>query len=311
LRVTTIGITRAWAVLVTAGRTSNVAAVTLSVELAAWQVAVRSREPVLTRKMDFNVGGMQVVIQRPNRRGASSGWRRRSLALAVALVPVVFALGPVGLAAAESPATSFVWFPSAPVTGETISLVSTSTDASSPITGFAWDLAGDGAFAEAGPVVSTMFSAPGNHVVQLRVTDGNGASSVATEQIEVTSPPAIIMEPFPIVRFVASDTESGAKLILLSVEAPQGAEVTVACRGRGCPVRSESTVAGSTGVGTATVKFRRFERALRAGLVLELRVWKHGEIGAYTRLVIRHRRPPARYDACLDPAGIVPIACPA
>ena len=228
----------------------------------------------------------------------------------LALALVVFALGPVGLAAAESPATSFLWFPSAPVTGETISLVSTSTDASSPLTGFAWDLAGDGAFVEAGPVVSTVFAAPGIHVVQLRATDGNGASSIATEQIQVSSPAAILMEPFPIVRFVASDSEVGAKLLLLSVEAPQGAEITLECRGRGCPVRSESRVAGSTGVGTVTVRFRRFERTLRAGLVLELRVSKQGEIGAYTRLVIRHRRPPARYDACLDPAGIVPIACP-
>jgi hypothetical protein len=58
------------------------------------------------------------------------------------------------------------------------------------------------------------------------------------------------------------------------------------------------------------LRFRRFERALPAGIVLEIRVSKIGEIGKYTRLLIRHRRPPTRLDNCLDPAGILPMTCP-
>ena len=64
-------------------------------------------------------------------------------------------------------------------------MLSSSTDVASPITGFAWDLAGNGAFAAGGPVNSTSFSTPGKHLVQLRVTDANGASSVAAETIVV------------------------------------------------------------------------------------------------------------------------------
>jgi hypothetical protein len=59
-----------------------------------------------------------------------------------------------------------------------------------------------------------------------------------------------------------------------------------------------------------TLRFRRFEHSLPAGVVLEVRVSKVGQIGEYTRLLFRHHRPPARVDECLDPAGIMPMACP-
>jgi hypothetical protein len=58
------------------------------------------------------------------------------------------------------------------------------------------------------------------------------------------------------------------------------------------------------------IAFRRFQRSLPAGVILEIRIYKLGRIGKYTRFVIRHGKLPKRVDACLDPAGIKPIACP-
>jgi Bacterial Ig-like domain len=213
------------------------------------------------------------------------------------------------------PVASFKWFPSAPKTGQTVSLVSTSTDTASPITAFAWAPTSSGAFQAGKPVLSTSFSTAGGHVVRLRVTDGNGRSSVGTETIEVTPRPLTLMQPFPIVRIVGSESSSGVQLSLLTVQAPVGTLVRVTCGGRHCPSRSESLVAvssrGNRKGGPVLLTFRRFERALRAGVVLEIRVSKPGEIGKYTSFAIRRNKPPARVDACVGPTNPKPFPCPA
>ena len=207
---------------------------------------------------------------------------------------------------------SFSWFPSVPETGQSVSLVSTSTDLASPITAFAWALTGGGAFHAGGPLLPTSFSTPGAHVVRLGVTDANGRSNVATETIQVTSASATLMQPFPIVRFAGSETSSGVRLRLLTVQTPVGARVTVSCRGRGCPAKSEGQIALShkRNAGTVVVEFRRFERSLRAGVVLEIRISKPGEIGKFTRFAVRRGKLPERVDTCLDAAGVSPLACP-
>jgi Immunoglobulin I-set domain len=215
------------------------------------------------------------------------------------------------------PVASFQWFPSAPHVGEPVSLVSTSTDATSPITAFAWSLAGNGAFNTGAPALSTSFSTPGSHVVMLRVTDANGLSSVLAETIPVTSPAPTLMQPFPVVRIAGSENASGVKISLLTVQAPVGATVTVTCHGPGCPskpdylvVASRKSKKGKSTAGIVLIAFRRFERSLRAGVVLEIRVSAHGQIGKYTRFAVRHGKLPARVDMCLSPAGIEPIVCP-
>jgi len=88
--------------------------------------------------------------------------------------------GAAASTASGGPAASFSWYPAAPHVGERVSLVSGSTDAASPLTAFAWDLAGNGSFQAGRPQQSTSFATPGNKVVRLRATDANGASSVAT-----------------------------------------------------------------------------------------------------------------------------------
>jgi hypothetical protein len=150
--------------------------------------------------------------------------------------------------------------------------------------------------------------------VRLRVSDANGLSSVASETIPVAVAPLTLMQPFPIVRITGSETSHGVRLTTLTVQAPPGARVTVSCQGRGCPARSESRVAVSRvrnpAQGTVRISFRRFERTLRAGVILRIRVSKPGEIGKYTRFIVRRGLLPERLDTCLDPGGFKPMACP-
>jgi len=209
------------------------------------------------------------------------------------------------------PLASFKWFPPVPQTGEPVSLVSISTDAASPITGIAWALTSNGPFQGGAAVLTTSFSTPGVHVVRLRVTDAHGLSSVAAETIKVIGRVPSLMQPFPVVRIAGTETASGVKLSLLTVQqVPVGARITVRCKGRGCPIKSERRVAVSSKRGAAPVEFRRFERSLRFGVTLEILVSQPGEIGKYTRFAVRRGKLPARVDMCLDPAGVKPLVCP-
>jgi len=212
------------------------------------------------------------------------------------------------------PVASFQWFPSAPHVGEPISLISTSTDATGQITGFAWSVAGDGVFSGGASTLTTSFATPGAHVVLLRVTDASGLSSVVAETIPVASPVPILMQPFPVVRIAGSENASGVRVGLLTVQAPVGATVNVTCHGPGCPARSQNVSATSGKskgkAGMVTIVLRRFERSLRAGAVLEIRVSMPGQIGKYTRFAVRRGKLPVRVDTCLSPVGIKPIVCP-
>jgi hypothetical protein len=236
-----------------------------------------------------------------------------------ASVPAATVTNPPATAAAlynlrGYPHASFVWFPASPHPGERISLVSTSTDATSPIVAYAWDVADDGpfgAFHPGGPATSTSFPTPASHVVRLRVTAADGLSGVASETIHMSAPPPGVLLPFPNVRIVGRVLRSGVRLTVLAVRAPQQALIRVSCGGTGCPVRSLTRVSVSRAGRTAWTAVRRFERFLPAGVTLEIRVTRGTDIGAYTRFVVRRRRLPLRVDACLDPATRKPIACPA
>jgi hypothetical protein len=215
----------------------------------------------------------------------------------------------------SAPTASFQWFPANPRTGERVVVASTSTDPDSAITGFAWDLAGAGTFSAAGSALSTSFAAPGAHVVRLRVTDAHGLSSVASRTIAVSAAPPKLMAPFPVVRIADTVTALRVQVSLLSVQAPVGATVTVTCRGSGCPAAARDEVATSTRTrhragGVVLIVFRRFDRALRAGASLQIRVSEPGQIGKYTRFSIRRAKLPVRMDTCLSPTGTAPIVCP-
>jgi hypothetical protein len=211
-----------------------------------------------------------------------------------------------------APAASFVWFPPSPHVGEVVTLASTSTDLASAISAYAWDVTGSGEYVGGGPVTTTTFSTPADHVVRLRVSAADGLSSVATQTIQMSSLNPTVMHPFPIVRLVGVDYSYGTKISLLAVEAPAGAQSTVLCRGHGCPVPVARRSTPASARAATWIKFPRFNnRLLRPGVLLRVRVSKAGQIGAYARFVIRRGRVPSRIDSCLDPAGVKPIACPA
>jgi hypothetical protein len=211
------------------------------------------------------------------------------------------------------PVASFSWFPPAPVVGQTVVLVSGSTDATSPLRAFEWDLAGGGPFQPGGQVLSTSFASPGNHVVRLRVTDAAGASNVATETLPVGLPPLKPMQPFPIVRIAGVQTAAGVRLSLLSVQAPVGARVTVACKGRACRMKPQSRLAIASRrnkhASSVVLAFVQFERSFRAGTTLEVRVSAPGEIGKYTLFAIHRHSLPTRVDECLAALAPNPVAC--
>ncbi|MCW3028076.1 MAG: hypothetical protein JWN81_1287 [Solirubrobacterales bacterium] len=229
--------------------------------------------------------------------------------------PVTFTLAaPPPPRPSAPPLASFKWFPSIPVVGEPVSLASSSTDQTSPLTAFAWALGSNAVFNVGKQVLTTTFTTPGDHVVRLRVTAADGLSSVASATLHVIRPPLVLMAPFPVVRIAGILTSAGVNLSVITAQAPPGARVRLTCRGRGCPTRSESRLVGSSSgkrrAGMVVLVFRRFERSLTAGVILEIKISKPGTIGKYTRLTIRHGKLPTRVDSCLDASGFKPIACP-
>jgi hypothetical protein len=230
--------------------------------------------------------------------------------------PVSFTLTAPVAGPATPPTASFTWFPAAPAVGQNVVLVSTSTDLTSAIAGFAWDLLGNGPFRAAGPVLSTTFATAGDHVVRLQVLDGRGASATAGKTIPVSSQPLQPMQPFPIVRIAGVKTSYGVRLSALNVQSPLGARVTVSCMGRACkklrPQSRVATASAKTGhANSVLLSFRGFERPYQAGVTLSVRVFAAGEIGKYTSFAIHRRGLPTREDQCLSALDPHPIPCPA
>src|SRR5215217_5996056 len=218
------------------------------------------------------------------------------------------------VAGEPGPTPSFVYTPSAPAAGETVTFTSTSTASQGSIDSVEWDFDADRVYEAVGSQVARAFAA-GVHTVTMRVTQTDGKQAVAFSDVQVAEPPGpppesaapggitkpkpkspVPMRPFPLVRIAGVVLPHGALITLLSVRAPRGASVLARCRGRGCPAR---TVARSSA--GKLVRFRRFERMLPAGVRLELFVRKGARIGKYTRFRIRAGEPPARVDRCLMP----------
>jgi hypothetical protein len=150
--------------------------------------------------------------------------------------------------------------------------------------------------------------------VRLRVTDGDGASTVAERTLDVTTPitalatpapfvaPSAVarpMAPFPVVRLRGRLVRSGVFVELLSIKnVPTRALVSATCAGAGCRGLSRALRRGGSRV-TKLVAGRR----IGAGAVLEIRITQPGAIGKRVRFTFRRNRPPLRTDGCLSPAG--------
>jgi hypothetical protein len=82
---------------------------------------------------------------------------------------------------------------------------------------------------------------------------------------------------------------------VLGVRAPRGSLVVVKCHGKGCPVERRRKH-----IKKQPVRFKTFERVLRAGVRLEILVKKANTVGDYTSFKIRAGKSPVRKDACLS-----------
>jgi hypothetical protein len=225
------------------------------------------------------------------------------------------------------PSPAFVSYPAAPVVGEQVTFVYSSTSEPVDAGSIGWDLNGDGAYDDAeGPTAFRAFVVPGTYPVGVRVPSNvDDAVSTGTQFITVKPLPQAgglggpvirpgLMTPFPIVRITGRVTRRGSRIKRLLVTAPNGASVLVTCRGRGCPYRrSRHTVviSGRHPKPAKTVRFTKLRRhVLRGGTVLKVMVSRSHEIGKYTRFLVRKGRPPLRKDLCLPPGTTKPTACP-
>jgi hypothetical protein len=203
------------------------------------------------------------------------------------------------------PAASFIYAPTAPLVGDTVTMTTTSSDPDGPITAQSWDLDADSVFDDAlGGTATVMFGQAGTYPVALQVVDRDGASGLAFAWIKVARRPARPLSPLPIVRVDGSVEPTGLVVRVFAITAPRGVRLAIRCRGGGCPYARKRL----------TTRHRRtrvhsLERRLRRGAVVEVLVTKQGRIGKYTRLRIRAGTGPARVDRCLRPGQRRPVRC--
>jgi hypothetical protein len=114
------------------------------------------------------------------------------------------------------------------------------------------------------------------------------------------------MSPFPVL--VIGGRVAGGVTTITSMRlrrVPAGSIVNTACKGKGCPYRKSRARVRKGG----TVRVRRLERRLRAGLTLVVTVRQPDRIGKYVRLRLRSGSAPARVDLCVRPGSSKPISC--
>ncbi len=128
------------------------------------------------------------------------------------------------------------------------------------------------------------------------------------EVLQETSRHRRIIKPFPVVRMRGTLTSVGAKISLFTVRAPRTAKITVRCKGRSCPASRWSRT--HTERKSTLTRMGRFERGLRAGVVITVSVTRSGYLGKRTTFVIRRGAAPSRIDRCLSSKGRV-TKCPA
>jgi PKD repeat protein len=200
----------------------------------------------------------------------------------------------------KPPLANFAFGPNSPQVGESVDFVSSAVDPDGELRSQTWDLDGDGQFDDArGDEVLYTFVTQGAHTVRLRVEDDDGGAAVHERTVTVKPAPvakAGFLTPAPVIRLNGQLLSSGSRITILSVRAPKGTLVTVKCHGKSCPVSHRRKR-----VKTGSVRFKTYERFLRAGVKLEIFSRKPNTIGAYTKYTIRAGKSPARTDRCLKP----------
>jgi subtilisin len=95
-----------------------------------------------------------------------------------------------GVATVSEPRPAFSVAPEPPVGGEPFVLDASASRSDAPITGYAWDTTGDGAFDRTGESIE-LETPPGTHPMTLRVTDGENASETVTRDVFVNDRPRV------------------------------------------------------------------------------------------------------------------------
>ena len=101
-----------------------------------------------------------------------------------------------------------------------------------------------------------------------------GQTGPGTTPAPDTSLPFI--DPFPVVRLSGRFTSRRTTLTRVTVNAPRGARIRIACQGRGCPYRR-------TAVAVRLIRVRTLQRSYRPWARIEIRVTQPRRIGKYTR----------------------------
>jgi len=205
--------------------------------------------------------------------------------------------------------------PDVPDVGETVTFTSTATDpnGNGTIARREWDLDDDGDFDDGrGVTAQRSFTTPGNKSVGLLVTDTSGETDSTTRTFRVNAPPdaAIQTRPLTLLPDVVIDingsvTGAFTRVRLLRVQAPKGTTVLVICKGKGCPKKVSKRGQGRT------LRFKAFERRLRAGTKLIVRTTKLGFIGRQSSWTMRSGKRPKRVNRCLVPGAKNATKCPA
>lgn len=242
----------------------------------------------------------------------------------VGLESHVVTVASAGAGGPSPPVASFTYAPSAPVANQPVLFTSTSTDPDGALSEQVWDLNGDGNYDNGGGMTALRtFPTAGEYVVGLRATDDDGLVSFNSRTISVLPAPGDpvitqkaglrLLSPFPVVRIAGRIRARGTRVRLLRVDAPRGAKVSVRCSGSGCPFRKQVRAISSapSTVSARTLRVRRLERFLPAGVKVRVYVTKTGAIGKYTRIRFRAGKGPVRVDRCVMPGTWAPIQCPA
>ena len=209
----------------------------------------------------------------------------------------------------QLPVARFAFSPRTAQVGDSVEFVSSSFDRDGEVREQAWDLDGDGAFDDArGDDVFYTFTSAGVKTVRLQVTDSAGSTAIYQRTVTIErapKPPPGYLRPDPDIHFTGVLLSSGTRVQSLEVRAPRGALVTVRCKGKTCGVKQRRKR-----IKKGAVRFKTYERFLRAGVRLEVFIAKTGKIGEYRRYTIRgHNRSPTRVVRCLNGMKPRPVKC--
>ena len=274
--------------------------------------------PIASTEWDFAYDGtfnVDATGPKPTVKFATRGTRTVALRVRDSASPAAqdietkpITVGPAP--ASPLPVAQFAVSPLRPRVGEQVSLRSFSYDPDGTIVSQRWDLDGDGDFEEnfTGKTAFTVFPKAGERIVRLEVRDSDGGVQTETQNITVTPQPArsvSLINPFPVARLAGSVYPRGVRVRILEVRTPPRSRVVVRCLGNSCPDDKITKTSKRK-----PVRFKRMTRFLRAGTILKVSIRKSGQIGKYTRWIIRGGKLPKRKDLCLYPGKSKGRRCP-